>query len=605
MNRNNPRLVIIAASFVFIGLASAGCTRVVSKALKLEAPSHERMVTERNVMVPMRDGIHLATDIYKPATPGKYPVVLTRIPYGSDPGDGLPWGQLQHLGKFFVKNGYIYIVQDTRGEFDSEGDWFPFVFEHDDGQDAIDWIAEQDWCDGNIGMWGGSYFGYTQLIAAPGNENLDAIIPWIASGNLHSLVFRGGASSFMSMQGWVVQEENSQARRLGEKPNSKLDLSGGYFNYEIRDAEPVNEAAVLADPSAMEGGPWKWLDHPGDTEHVAALNYTNYYKDVSAPTLIIAGWYDIFLNAQLEDFVRFRNEAQGDARRPRLVIGPWAHGQVWSDLEDSKLDGGRLVAGLFKDWYDYWLKGIDNGVMDEAPVQIFVIGENEWRDEYEWPLARTRYVNYYLHSGGSANTLNGDGTLSTAAPGEEPSDQFTYDPENPVPTTGGSFLNALEFKAGPADQSKLEERDDILVYITEPLADDMEITGPVKVTLWAATSAIDTDWTAKLIDIFPDGYRRNLQTGIIRARYRNGLQHPTALEPGQPVEYTIDLWAVCNLFKAGHRIGLEISSSDFPQFDRNTNAGGVGGPDNIVVANQTIYHDEARPSKVTLPVIPR
>jgi uncharacterized protein len=590
---------------ILIAITCPNCIRTTSKVLQLGPTSHEKMITERNIMVPMRDGIRLATDLYRPETPGKYPVILTRIPYGSDPGDGLPWGQLQMVGKMFVKHGYIYVVQDTRGEFDSEGDWFPFVFEHDDGQDAIAWIAEQKWCDGNIGMWGGSYFGYTQLITAPGDPNLDVIVPWIGSGNLHDLVFRGGASSFISMQGWVLQEGNSQLRRKGEKPNLKLDLSGGYYNEPLRDAEPVDIEAVMADPKAMEGGPWKWLGHPGDTEHVAALNYDSYYKEVSVPVLLIAGWYDIFLNAQLKDFDRLRAEGSGNAKKTRLVIGPWAHGQVFSSLEDSKIESPRLITGLFKDWYDYWLMGIDNGVGDQAPVSIFVMGENVWRDEYEWPLARTKYVDYYIHSSGSANTLSGDGTLSTSSPRGEPADKFTYDPHDPVPTMGGAFLKALEFKAGPKDQSEVEKRKDVLVYVTEPLNEPMEVTGPITVTLFASSSAIDTDWTAKLVDISPDGYRRIIQCGIVRARYRDGLKSPSHIKPGKVYEYKIDLWATSNLFLTGHQIGLEISSSNFPQFDRNTNAGGTGGPENIIIADQTVYHQEQYPSRITLPVVPR
>jgi uncharacterized protein len=594
-----------AMAIIAAALALSGCYKIGARALGISPPAAERMVTERNLMVPMRDGVRLATDVYRPATPGRYPVVLTRLPYGSDPGDGLPWGYLSVLGKMFVKHGYVYVVQDTRGEFKSEGTWFPFVFEHQDGLDTTAWIKAQPWCDGKIGMWGGSYFGYTQLIAAPDNPDLTAIVPWLASGNLHKLVFRGGASQFMSMRGWVNMEQNAQAKRAGGKGDAKVDISGGFYNEPIRDAQPVDVAATLADPRAMRDGPWKWLSHPGDTENVDALNYTNYYQRVSTPALFIGGWYDIFVNAQFEDFVRLRAEGQGHAKLVHIVIGPWAHGQAFSKMEGKRRYGPKLLGSLMVGWYDYWLKGIDNGAVSAAPVKIFVMGENVWRDEWEWPLARTRYTDYYLHSTGRANPDRGDGGLDATAPADEPPDQYDYDPRNPAPALGGSYLKTLSYRAGPQDQRPAEARADVLVYRSAPLSAPLEITGPITVTLFAASSAADTDWTAKLVDVGPDGFARNLQDGIIRARFRDGLQHPTAIEPGKTYEYRIDLWATSNLFLAGHRIAVEISSSKFPQFDRNTNAAGVGGPDNIVVAHQSILHDRAHPSRITLPVIPR
>ena len=592
--------VLLAASLFF-----GGCMRIGSRLLGIAPPTRERMVTERNLMVPMRDGVRLATDVYRPAAPGRYPVILTRLPYGSDPGDGLPWGYLSVLGKLFVKHGYVYVVQDTRGEFKSEGSWFPFIFEYDDGHDATAWIKQQPWCDGRIGMWGGSYFAYTQLIAAPDNPNLQAIVPWIGSGNLHQLMFRGGASAFISMQGWVVQEANSQLRRAGKRPDQKLDLSGGFFNEPLRDAEPVDAAAVRNDPQAMSQGPWRWLKHPGDTERVAALCYDQFYSQVNSAVLLIAGWYDIFLAPQLQDFTRLRQEGQGDARQTRIVIGPWAHGQAFSKMEGSRRAGPKLLGSQFFGWYDYWLKGKANGVPAQAPLKIFVMGENVWRDEYEWPLARTRYVDYYIHGSGRANTAAGDGRLDPAPPAEESADHYSYDPRDPVPTIGGSFLKAPGYQVGAQDQRPIEERRDVLVYRSEPLAAPLEVTGPITVTLFAASSAKDTDWTAKLVDLSPDGSARNIQNGIVRARYRNGFQHPTLLQPGEIYEYKIDLWATSNVFLRGHRLALEISSSNFPQFDRNTNAGGEGGPENVIVAEQTVCHDRAHPTRITLPVIPR
>ena len=266
----------------------------------------------------------------------------------------------------------------------------------------------------------------------------------------------------------------------------------------------------------------------------------------------------------------------------------------------------RGLTPLHLQWYDYWLKGIENGITDEAPVKIFIMGKNQWRDEQEWPLARTEYTSYYFHSGGKANTRQGDGHLSTVMPAGEEPDRFTYDPHNPVPTRGGNILMTANRIRGPVDQTVLENRDDILVYTTEPLEKEVEVTGPVKVRLFAASSATDTDFTAKLVDVFPDGRIYNLADGIIRARYRNAHEYPSLIKPDEVYEYEIDLWATSNLFFAGHRIGVEISSSNFPRFDRNPNTGQLGRDSNeFVAARQIVFHTDQYPSHMVLPVIPR
>ena len=254
-------------------------------------------------------------------------------------------------------------------------------------------------------------------------------------------------------------------------------------------------------------------------------------------------------------------------------------------------------------WFDHWLKGIDTGIADEPPVKLFVMGENAWRDENEWPLARTRYTPYYFHSRGQANSAAGDGSLSAAAPGEEPPDRFVYDPDNPVPTRGG---NTLIIPVGVQDQREVESRQDVLVYTGEPLSEPLEVTGPVTVTLFAATSAPDTDFTAKLVDVRPDGYARNLADGIIRGRYRASRTRPTLLQPDTVSEFTIDLWATSHVFLPGHRIRVEISSSNFPRFDRNLNTGDDQATSSrFQTASQSVFHDPRYPSHIVLPVIPR
>jgi putative CocE/NonD family hydrolase len=266
------------------------------------------------------------------------------------------------------------------------------------------------------------------------------------------------------------------------------------------------------------------------------------------------------------------------------------------------------LTGIQLRWFDFWLKGEDNGILNEPQVKIFVMGENVWRDENEWPLARTWYIDYYFHSNGNANTLNGDGALSADAPGPEPIDVYLYDPRHPVPTYGGANMlpgSALHYLHGPKDQRAIEARSDVLVYSTPPLEQAVEVTGPVTVTLFASSSAVDTDFTAKLVDVHPDGYAQNLTDGIIRARYRESEKQPSLLEPGKIYEYNIDLWATSNVFKAGHCIRVEISSSNFPRFDRNPNTGRAFGDDaELIPSIQTIYHDAAHPSHIVLPIIP-
>jgi putative CocE/NonD family hydrolase len=291
----------------------------------------------------------------------------------------------------------------------------------------------------------------------------------------------------------------------------------------------------------------------------------------------------------------------------KLVIGPWRHGNTTAtkigDLEfgpDARLD----LQALQLRWMDARLKSIDNGFLQEPPVRIFVMGANRWRAEREWPLARAQYIKYYLHSDGRANTAAGGGTLDRRPPGQEPADTFEYDPANPVPTRGGNLLGAPA-PAGPFDQREVEKRPDVLVFSTPPLDADLEVTGPVTVTLFAASTARDTDFTAKLVDVHPDGAAYNLVDGIVRARYRESSAAPALIDPGVVYSYPIDLWSTSNVFKKGHRIRIEISSSNFPRFDRNPNTGGTFGTDTTLVkATQTIHHDARRPSHITLPIIP-
>ena len=360
---------------------------------------------------------------------------------------------------------------------------------------------------------------------------------------------------------------------------------------------------------------YDWLKHPTDDEYWQQWKIEAHHDKVTVPALNVGGWYDIFLGGTIRNYLGMRRHGGSAAARQHqhLVIGPWKHGVPLSSISGDMAFGIMAESfaidfeGVQLRWYDHWLKGMDNGVRHEAPVRLFVMGDNAWRDEQEWPLARTQYTRYYLHSHGRANSLHGDGVLSTAEPGAEQPDRFLYDPRHPVPTRGGPLCcwpGALP--QGVYDQTVVESREDVLVYSTPPLAQDVEVTGPVVVTLYAASSAVDTDFTAKLVDVHPSGFVQNLTDGIIRARYRQSTTRAELLEPGKVYAYTIDLWATSNVFKAGHCIRVEISSSNFPRFDRHPNTGGdLATATELAPAIQTVYHDGTYPSHVTLPLIPR
>jgi uncharacterized protein len=325
--------------------------------------------------------------------------------------------------------------------------------------------------------------------------------------------------------------------------------------------------------------------------------------------VFMAGWYDMFEGPQLKDFNKLIKEGKGNAGQSILVIGPWAHGSNKGDgsvdFGDSQKQKEVMGAKQTLAWFDHWLKGAGNEVSGWPKVKIFVMGDNAWRDEKEWPLARTQYASYYIHSQGKANASKGDGMLSINAPlSAEPQDKFNYDPLKPVPTKGG---NSLGLNLGPYNQAPLEAREDVLCYTTEVLAKDTEVTGPISAVLYAASDAKDTDFTVKLVDVYPDGKAVNIQDGIVRAMFRdNDPMHPTPLTPGTAEKYNIDLWATSNVFKTGHKIRVEISSSNFPRFNRNLNTGEpVPDATRSVIAHQTIYHDADHPTHIVLPIIPR
>jgi len=586
--------VLLALGLVVaLSAALSSCGKLRAKRLGIEQPSY-RVRVERNVMVPVSDGTGMATDIYFPVGLDKAPVILVRTPYGK--------GIIGLLGrddtaKTFARRGYIYIVQDVRGRYGSEGEFYPFTSDGQDGKDVIEWVEKQDWFDGNLGTYGASYLGTTQWFASPGEE-IDAMHLTVTSPDLREVLYTGGELHLMTVYFWSVMMGEHKANLGMATKIGRLDD----YVYTL----PLDQADDKAGRDVLYFN--QSLDLQEIWQVYEKVNFEEKYKQVSAPAVFVAGWYDMFLGPQLKDFNRLREEGAGNADDSILIVGPWGHGSGGDGSAEYGEEGGRKdVTGPahYLDWFDYWLKGKDNGVPEWAPVKIFVMGENVWREEQEWPLARTEYTSYYLHSGGDANTRSGDGVLSTEMPeGNQPADEFVYDPEDPVPTLGG---NNLGLNLGAYDQGKVEDREDVLVYTTPVLEEDVEVTGPITAMIYAASSAKDTDFTMKLVDVYPDGTAVNIQDGIVRAMYRdNDPMDPTPLTPGEVEEYTMDLWATSNLFKAGHKIRVEVSSSNFPRFNRNLNTGGpIPGATEIVKAEQTVYHDAERPSRIILPVIPR
>ncbi len=551
----------------------------------------ENFVYQSNVMIPMRDGVELAANIFLPDEEGCFPTILMRTPYDKGEED---FG----MAHFFVEHGYAVVIQDTRGRFDSQGEWDPFRYEAEDGYDTQQWVGEQEWCNGSIGMTGGSYVGFTQWISAPlGNPYVKTMLPMVPfTEAYYDTHYIGGALQLALMFGWgtIVSYEEGESPPIEDWDQALGSLP--LIDWDERNLD--KRVPYLRD----------WITHASYDDYWKERGIDGQYDQITVPILNVGGWYDIFSKATLEMIDKVHHQSKNPmARRNQFVImGPWGHGVNVRELgeldfgEGAKLDFDQIQ----KDWFDYWLKKEPTGVEDWAPLKLFVMGENKWREEYEWPLARTEFTKYYLHSDGEANTVEGDGSLSTQAPADEETDTYVYDPEDPVPTQGGNNLFGAE--AGPYDQREIEKRDDVLVYTTPELKSDVEVTGPVKLILYASSRAPDTDFTGKLVDVHPNGKAYNLCEGIIRARCRESMTDPRLIVPEKIYRYEIDLWVTSNLFKKGHRIRLEVSSSNFPRFDRNPNTGNpLGMDDQLKQAKQTIYHNEDYPSHLVLPIIPR
>jgi hypothetical protein len=555
------------------------------------------MILESDVAVPMRDGVALRADIYRPDGGGPLPAVLGRTPYDRTFGPTPP--SILDPDRA-VEAGIALVCMDVRGQHGSEGEFYPFRAEGADGFDSVEWVAAQPWCSGAVAMAGRSYSAATQWLAAgAAPRHLRAIAPVVVGSNyFDGWVYEGGAFQLGFNLFWVqIMAGRGKRARLEEQ----------YRHL------PLASAPLVAD-SASGRFYREWLEHPHLDDYWRTLSIDAGYANVQVPAFNIGGWYDIFLGGTLENFCAMRREGATESARARtrLLVGPWAHGSTYGAYPDhsfdafSPQDGMDLMAAQLEFLGEQLFER--PGVTEpRPPVRIFVMGVNRWRDEPDWPLARAVSERWFLHSDGDAATVGGG--LSRAAPGDEPADTYRFDPRDPAPTLGGPTSLPGRFmrtNAGPLDQRPLEGRGDVLAYTTEPLARDLEVTGPLSLTLHAATSARDADLVAKLCDVEPDGFSRILAEGILRARFREGFERECQVEPGRPYEYTIDLKATSNVFLRGHRIRLLLTSSSFPRFDRNAGSGARPGEvreEDLRAAQQTVFHDAARASVLLLPVI--
>ncbi|MCC7209647.1 MAG: CocE/NonD family hydrolase [Anaerolineae bacterium] len=564
------------------------------------------MTVEFNVPATMRDGIVLLANVFRPVEGGPFPVLLARTPYVKDfSTTGDFWDAVR-----LASAGYIVVIQDVRGRAASGGEWLPMLNEARDGYDSVEWAAALPGSNGSVGMFGASYLGFTQWSAAAHNPpSLKALFPCVTWADARDgLSWRGGALELGLFANWMlgVGVETTLKRIAGQPPDVQRAAMGalvqaidtlrpaGYMSLPLKDFAPLRRTNTGAAAFDL------FFERPNARDAFREQSPAEFYDRLRYPAYNIGGWYDIFLGGALQNYTALREYGA------KLLIGPWTHNgprSVVGEMDFGFAAGNWVnlqfdMVGLTVRWFDHWLKGRDTGLMAEPPVKLFIMGENVWRDEADWPLARARNTPMFLRANGG---------LSFDAPGDEPPDRYTYDPADPTPVRGGALLMNPLYGAGPVDQRPVEARPDVLSYTSAPLERDVEVTGPVSVRLWAASDARDTDFVARLIDVHPDGFAQPLCDGIVRARFRDGdAQPPSLIEPGRAYEYTIDLWATANLFRAGHSIRVDVASASFPRWDRNPNTGDdFGSSAHMQPARQTILHDAAHPSRVILPVVRR
>ena len=564
-----------------------------------------RVVIEKDIAATMRDGTVLRADAFRPDGPGRFPTLLSRTPYDKRRA------KFVETGRRLAERGYLVVFQDVRGRYASDGEFWPGFFssrhfDAEDGYDTVEWAAGLPWSTGRVGTFGNSYNGWTQWeLAHTRPPHLAAMMPQGIAANLLDREL-SGVLRLGRVLWWTVNTLAPDMRRRAGVTSGPTTVEQAEELWTERDRSkwlwylplmeiPDDEMFGMA--AHFRG----WLSRHTD-DHFGFLEK---HRDIEVPALCTTGWYDQQIGT-IKHFTGMAGNGRTERARSgtRLIVGPWTHTDTDWGGRVGQVDFGPEAQRDYYDvvdrWFSHWLKDEQNDVAEWPPVQLFVMGANRWRSESEWPLARTRYLDFYLHGGGHANTASGDGLLSREAPRDEPPDEYVYDPRDPVMT-----LYTPGGQQAPLDQRSLDGRRDILVYATPPLEAPIEVTGPITARLWAASTARDTDFVVKLVDRWPDGFAQELCHGIVRARYRDSLDSPSLIEPGRAYEYTITVNPTSNLFRPGHRIEVHVTSSDFPNFDRNHNTGGNDYAEaTLTTARQTVFHDGDRPSRVILPVIP-
>lgn len=561
------------------------------------------VMVERDVPCRLRDGVTVYADVYRPAEGGPYPVLLISAPYDktvseSNVGFAHP--------AWYARHGYVVVGVDTRGRFRSEGQFDPFVHEGEDVYDCIEWAARLPGSDGRVGTYGFSYAGLNQLLAAALRPpSLVTASPAFTSGQVYEgWFYNQGAFSLAFASSWATfLALDAASRRRDEQALAA-------YGAALAQAQDLYWVLPLtAHPALTQGDtPYylDWIAHPRPDEYWQARSLAG-YDLIDVPALHVGGWYDVFVSGTVKSFAALRRQAGSRASREgqKLVVGPWHH-MPWWPLGAAEADvGANVVDDWLIRWFDHFLKGRDTGVLD-TPVTAYILGEG-WRDFDDWPPSSVEPMDFFLHSDGRANGSYGDGTLTTVAPGDEPADIYLYDAGMPVLSAGGHSccLEALA-PMGPADQAAAERSKGMLVFTSPPLESDLVLVGDVSATLYAASTAVDTDFAVRLCVVDPTGRSTNIQEGIVRARFRESTVDPAPLTPGEVYEYRIDLGPVGVRIPAGHRLRVDVSSSDFPLWDRNLNTGGPHGSEGLtagIPATQALLHARNHPSRVTLPVI--
>lgn len=576
------------------------------------------MKLQRDAAIPMRDGTILYGDVYKPEGNGPWPALLERTPYNKETSSEISLKSPE----VYTANGFAVVIQDVRGRFKSQGDFYPFRDDgwgpNRDGYDTVEWMAAQEWCTGKVGTIGGSYSGVTQYRMLPTRPpHLAAQFVRESSSDYHrEWTYRGGALEvgFAMQWAWRVALSNMSHPELAAKAERLGGLEAARARLQAADKTPHEWLAHRPQhPHPLLTGLYDWandwLQHPDEDAYWWETTIALHHHQIDTPVWHLGGWFDSFLRGTLVNYEGTVAKGMPNAQRTqKLIVGPWIHGPTnINQRKVGEIDYGQAAAVDLHDlrlpWFDHWLKGVDNGIMDEPPVRIFTMGANAWQSFDAWPPRDVRFEDWYLCGGrsGSASSLN-DGLLTVERPEATDSpDSYLYDPDAPVPVLGGGWLSYAGDPMGGYDQRPIEGR--VLTYTSAPLPRDLEVTGWITARLFAMSSAPDTDFVVRLTDVSPDGLSRIVADGVLRARYRDSFERPAPLTPGKLEELQVDLWASSNLFRAGNRIRVHVTSSCWPRWDANPNTGGpLFQEARAEVALNTVFHDALRPSSIRLPI---